>query len=79
MIHSIISWSLNNRLIVLLATAMLAVAGVLAALKLPMDAVPDLTNIQVQILTTSPALGPVEVEQFITFPVENAMSGLPKV
>ncbi|MFM8174152.1 MAG: efflux RND transporter permease subunit, partial [Pirellulaceae bacterium] len=59
MIHSIISWSLNNRLIVLLATAMLAVAGVLAALKLPMDAVPDLTNIQVQILTTSPALGPV--------------------
>ena len=79
MIHSIISWSLNNRLIVLLATAMLAVAGVLAAFKLPMDAVPDLTNIQVQILTTSPALGPVEVEQFITFPVENAMSGLPKV
>ncbi len=53
--------------------------GGAAATSIPLDAVPDLTNVQVQILTNSPALGPVEVEQFITFPVENAMSGVPNV
>jgi heavy metal efflux system protein len=53
--------------------------GAFAAMTIPLDAVPDLTNVQVQILTNSPALGPVEVEQFITFPVENAMSGVPRV
>src|SRR5690606_12944347 len=53
--------------------------GIYSAITLPLDAVPDLTNVQVQVLTNSPALGPVEVEQFITFPIENAMSGLPDV
>ncbi len=48
-------------------------------LQLPVDAVPDVTNVQVQVLTNAPALGPVEVEQFVTFPVEAAMSGLPRV
>jgi len=62
----------------LLAIVLLGV-GFFSAATLPLDAVPDLTNIQVQVLTTSPTLGPVEVEQFITFPVENAMSGLPGV
>lgn len=53
--------------------------GAFSAATIPLDAVPDLTNVQVQVLTNSPALGPVEVEQFITFPVENAMSGVPNV
>ena len=62
----------------LLAVVILGM-GAFAAMTIPLDAVPDLTNVQVQMLTNSPALGPVEVEQFITFPVENAMSGVPKV
>ncbi|MBA4032529.1 MAG: CusA/CzcA family heavy metal efflux RND transporter [Planctomyces sp.] len=79
MVSHVIEWSLENRFIVMLLAVVLLGAGVVSASRLPLDAVPDLTNVQVQILTVSPALGPVEVEQFITFPVENAMSGLPKV
>ncbi len=79
MVNAIIGWSLNNRFVVMLLGFVLLGFGLLSVTTLPLDAVPDLTNVQVQVLTTSPALGPVEVEQFITFPVENAMSGLPKV
>ncbi|MBM3963700.1 MAG: efflux RND transporter permease subunit, partial [Planctomycetes bacterium] len=79
MVNHIIDWSLNNRFIVMLLSFVIIGAGFFAASKIPIDAVPDLTNVQVQILTNSPALGPVEVEQFITFPVENAMSGIPNV
>lgn len=79
MVNHVIEWSLENRFIVLLLAVVLLGLGFVSATTLPLDAVPDLTNVQVQVLTTSPALGPVEVEQFITFPVENAMSGLPKV
>ncbi|MCA9168719.1 MAG: efflux RND transporter permease subunit [Planctomycetales bacterium] len=79
MVKHIISWALENRFIVILLSIVLLGVGLIAAKTLPLDAVPDLTNVQVQVLTTSPALGPVEVEQFITFPVENAMSGLPRV
>jgi cobalt-zinc-cadmium resistance protein CzcA len=78
-VNHLIAWSLENRFIVMLLCVVLLGAGVISATTLPLDAVPDLTNVQVQVLTTSPALGPVEVEQFITFPVENAMSGLPGV
>ena len=79
MVNHLIDWSLENRFVVMLLAAVMLGAGMIAAASLPLDAVPDLTNVQVQVLTTSPALGPVEVEQFITFPVENAMSGLPNV
>jgi heavy metal efflux system protein len=79
MVNHVIAWSLDNRFVVMLLAVVLLGVGVLAALSLPLDAVPDLTNVQVQVLTTSPSLGPVEVEQFITFPVENAMSGLPRL
>ncbi|RMF38846.1 MAG: efflux RND transporter permease subunit, partial [Planctomycetota bacterium] len=79
MIGNVIEWSLNNRFIILLAALLIFIGGGFAAVGIPLDAVPDLTNVQVQILTNAPALGPVEVEQFITFPVENAMSGLPRV
>ncbi|MCA9194725.1 MAG: efflux RND transporter permease subunit, partial [Planctomycetales bacterium] len=79
MVNHIIQWSLHNRFIVILLAIIILAVGFGAASSIPLDAVPDLTNVQVQVLTNSPALGPVEVEQFITFPVENAMSGLPRV
>ncbi len=79
MVSKIIDWSLDNPFVVMLLAVVLLFVGALSMASLPVDAVPDLTNTQVQVLTTSPSLGPVEVEQFITFPVENAMSGLPRV
>jgi cobalt-zinc-cadmium resistance protein CzcA len=78
-IDKILEWSLTNRLLVLILTAIVAIAGVVAVASLPIDAVPDVTNIQVQVLTGAPALGPEEVERFVTTPVELAMSGLPKL
>ncbi|MCY2998392.1 MAG: CusA/CzcA family heavy metal efflux RND transporter [Planctomycetota bacterium] len=79
MVQRIIHWSLQNRFIVLIASLLILGMGLVAATQIPLDAVPDLTNVQVQVLTNSPALGPEEVEQFITFPIENAMSGVPNV
>ncbi len=79
MVQRIIHWSLHNRFIVLIASLLILGMGLVAATQIPLDAVPDLTNVQVQVLTNSPALGPEEVEQFITFPIENAMSGVPNV
>ena len=78
-VQRIIQWSLQNRFIVLIASLLILGMGFVAATQIPLDAVPDLTNVQVQVLTNSPALGPEEVEQFITFPIENAMSGVPNV
>jgi len=75
----IVAWSLRHRAIVLLATALLIIVGVTSAVDLPIDAVPDITNVQVQIITPAPALSPIEVEQYGTAPVERAMSGIPKV
>lgn len=77
MIERLISFSIRNRSLVILAVLLLGAVGLRAAQQLPMDAVPDVTNVQVQVLTTAPALGPLEVEKFVTFPVETVMSGLP--
>ncbi len=77
MIERILEWSLKNRFLVIIASLILVVGGLTAMSQLPIDAVPDVTNVQVQVLTSSPALGPEEVEKFITTPVEQAMSGLP--
>ena len=76
---SIVAWSLKNRAIVVVATLLFAVCGVRAALTLPIDAVPDITNIQVQINTEALGFSPLETEQRITFPVETALGGLPKM
>lgn len=70
---------LRYRFLVIAFAVLLVIAGVAAVYRLPIDAVPDITPVQVQILTKSPALGPVEVEQYITFPVESAMTGIPGV
>jgi cobalt-zinc-cadmium resistance protein CzcA len=74
----IVGWSLRNRPIVVVAALLFTALGVRAALTLPIDAVPDITNIQVQIITAAPALSPVEVEQYVSVPVERAMAGLPR-
>src|SRR5262245_4558995 len=71
--------SIAQRFLALIMVTLLAVLGVYSLRSLPIDAVPDVTNVQVQILTSSPALPPLEVERLITFPIEVAMSGLPKV
>ncbi|MEJ7598409.1 MAG: CusA/CzcA family heavy metal efflux RND transporter [Kofleriaceae bacterium] len=77
MLENIIRWSVANRIIVIILSLVLVAAGLDAMRRLPVDAVPDVTNVQVQILTKAPALGPEEVEKFISTPVELAMSGLP--
>lgn len=77
MISGLIKFSISNTLIVLLLVAIMAAAGVYSLATLPIDAVPDVTNVQVQILTSAPSLAPLEIERQVTFPVEVAMSGLP--
>jgi cobalt-zinc-cadmium resistance protein CzcA len=77
MLNAILSWSLHNRFLVLAAWAGVAVAGVFALRVLPIDAFPDTTPVQVQVNTIAPALSAKEIERQITFPVEQAISGLP--
>src|SRR4051794_36946783 len=79
MIDYLIRYSLKNRGFVCLMLVALIGSGVYSLLKLPIDAVPDVTNVQVMALTNAPALGPEEVEQFITIPLENAMNGIPRI
>jgi len=78
-LRRIIEWSLKNRWLVVLAAAMCAAAGVVSLRYLDVDAFPDTTPVQVQINTVAPALGPEEIETQITYPVEQALSGLPKL
>ena len=79
MINALIRFAVAQRLLVLLAVALLIGAGIYSLMNLPIDAVPDVTNVQVQVLTAAPALSPLDVERQITFPVEVAMSGLPDI
>ena len=77
MLERVIQLSVRRRWLVLLATAAMAALGALAFQRLPIDAVPDITNVQVQINTEAPGLSPLEVEQRVTFPIETALAGLP--
>ena len=77
MLNWVIDFSLRHRFSVILAATVFAVAGALSLRYLDIDAFPDTTPVQVQINTVAPALGPEEVEQRITFPVEQAIGGLP--
>ncbi len=79
MLTRILTFSIEQRLLILALTALLAGVGLWSAARLPIDAVPDVTNVQVQINTNAPALSPLEVERQITYPVEVAMAGLPGV
>ena len=75
-LHRLIDAAFRAPLVVLFVVLLVASLGLRSLQRLPIDAVPDVTNVQVQILTDAPALSPTEVERQITFPVENAMSGL---
>ncbi|MBS1763806.1 MAG: CusA/CzcA family heavy metal efflux RND transporter [Bacteroidetes bacterium] len=77
MLDRIIAFSIKNKLVVALMTLALIVWGVWSATRLPIDAVPDITNNQVQIITTCPTLAGQEVEQLVTYPVEQSMANLP--
>jgi len=77
MLTRIIDLCLAHRPIVLLATLVVAAFGVMSLSKLPFDAFPDTTPVQVQVNATAPALSPLEIERQITFPLEQAISGLP--
>ena len=77
MIAGVVEFALRSRFLVLLLTSVLVVAGAVSLSELPIDAVPDVTTVQVQLLTRAPELGPLEIEQVITRPVEDAMGGLP--
>lgn len=79
MIDSIVRFSVHHKLIVSIFTIGIAVWGIFATTQVPIDAVPDITNNQVQIVTVSPSLSPQEVEQFITYPVEIGMANLQDV
>ncbi|MCH7871837.1 MAG: efflux RND transporter permease subunit, partial [Planctomycetes bacterium] len=76
MLNAVITWSLSHRFLVIALTFGLVLAGGYSLSQLPIDAFPDTTPVQVQINTVAPTLSPVEVEQQITFSVEQAISGL---
>ncbi len=79
MLDSIIKFSVTNRGMVASIVVLVAVLGAWNFTRLPIDAVPDITNIQVVINTQAPGYTPLEVEQRVSFPVETAMAGLPKL
>jgi len=79
MIERLISFALRQRLLIIVATVFLSALGVYAFKKLPIDAFPDVTNIQVQIITEAPGRSPIEVEKLVTYPVEVQMTGLPRL
>ncbi len=79
MIDKIIAFSIKQKMVVVFCVLILVLAGIYSALKLPIDAVPDITNNQIQVITSSPTLSASEVERFITYPVEISMKSIPDV
>ena len=79
MFERIIRFAIDQRWLVMLAVLGMVGLGVFSYQKLPIDAVPDITNVQVQINTEAPGYSPLEAEQRVTFPIETAMAGLPKL
>jgi cobalt-zinc-cadmium resistance protein CzcA len=77
MIAPIVNWAVHKRWLVLLLTVLAAVIGAAALYRLPIDAVPDITNNQVQINVKAPALSPELVEKQVAFPIETALAGIP--
>ena len=77
MLNHIVSFAVSQRVFVIFATLAMAGIGIYNFIRLPIDAVPDITNVQVQINSSAPGYAPLEVEQRITFPIETALGGLP--
>ena len=79
MFERLIQFAIEQRIVVMLAVLLMAGLGIASYQKLPIDAVPDITNIQVQINTSAPGFSPLETEQRITYAIETSMAGLPGV
>src|SRR5439155_23648713 len=79
MINPILNFSVRQRLLVALGTLILAGFGVLAVKRIPIDAFPDVTNVQVQVLATAGGMSPPEVEKLVTRPIEIESAGLPRL
>ena len=77
MFERLIQFAIEQRIVVMLAVLLMAGLGIASYQKLPIDAVPDITNIQVQINTSAPGFSPLETEQRITYAIETSMAGLP--
>jgi cobalt-zinc-cadmium resistance protein CzcA len=77
LIDRLLILAVRQRSVVLLLAAVTILLGTVAAIRVPIDAVPDVTNVQVQVITPAPGLGPEDMETYVTFPVEQAMAGLP--
>src|SRR4051812_42946814 len=77
MLEKLIRGSIRLKVVSLGALILVLIGGVVAALKLPVDAIPDVSTIQVSVLTEAPGLSPEEVEQRVTFPIEAALNGVP--
>ena len=73
----ILGWSIRRRGLVLVLGAIVAAVGTASALRLPLDAVPDITPVTVQVITVAPSLGPLEMERQVTVPLEASLAGLP--
>ncbi len=79
MLSELINISLSNRFLVIVLFVLMAIGGVYSALKIPIDAVPDMTNTQAIVLTEAPGLSPLEIEQYVTNRIEVVMGGLPRL
>lgn len=79
MINHLIAFAIERRWLVLAMTLLLAALGIYKTTQLPIDAVPDITNVQVQINSSAPGYSPLEAEQRISYSIENAMAGIPKL
>lgn len=76
MLQKIIHFSIHNKIVIGIMTLALIIWGVWSATKIPVDALPDITNNQVQVITTAPTLAAQEVEQLITYPIERSLSNI---
>ena len=79
MIDRMFQWALSHRILVLLIVAAVIISGIFSMTQLPIDAVPDITNVSVMVNTKTGALAPEEIEKNITFPIESELAGLPDV
>ena len=77
MLEAVLHFAIKNRWLMVLLTLLVAAVGVYSLSRLPIDAVPDITNNQVQINAVAPSLSPIEVEKQVTFTIENALAGIP--
>src|ERR1700744_2978757 len=79
MFERLIRFAIVHRWLVMLSTLVVAAIGLYSSQKLPIDAVPDITNVQVQINTAAPGYSPLETEQRVSYPLETVMAGLPNL